>query len=171
MDETAEILKTIRNIKRSAAETDATSIATANVICAQGEEISSIARDSEKVENNLNISGRMINGFSSFTSRLGNWLSPSPAPSAERNVDLKPTLQKSENSKCAVPLRLAGVEGDDALDQVSSILQGIKSRTLELSSNLKNQNATLDKVNNQVDGALDKLSSQHSRIKSYFAFF
>lgn len=173
MDETSEILKTIRNIKRSAAETDATSIAAANIISAQGEEISSIARDSERVDQNLNISGRMIKGFSSLTSRIGNWLSPAATASQVNSIDAVKPVTHAQPTTVAVPLRLAGDEGDAALDEVSSILQGIKHRTLELSSNLKSQNATLDKVSNQVDGAIDKLSTQHSRIKSYvhFSFF
>ena len=159
-----EILQTIRNIKRTAAETEATSIAAATLINSQGEDISSISRDADKIENNLNLSGRVIKGFSSLSSRFfGNWTSPQ-APAAAADPKSEPATQ-AQKSCTAAPLRIAGEEGDAALDEVSSILSSIKNRTLELSSNLKTQNSTLNRVNGQVDLAREKISSQHSQIK------
>ena len=159
-----EILETIRNIKRTAAETEATSISAASLINAQGEEISTISRDADKIENNLNLSGRVIKGFSSLSSRIfGSWTSPQ-APAAAPQLKTEPATQ-APTSRTPAPLRIAGEEGDAALDEVSSILNSIKNRTLELSSNLQSQNSTLGRVNGQVDSAREKISSQHSQIK------
>jgi len=165
MSEEEEILRTIRSIKRSAAETESTSESAARLIFSQGEEITGIAKDADTVEHNLNLSGRMISGFNSFTSRLSSIFSSEPVRKEVVTHSARPSASTPSAVVTPAPLRIAGAEGDAALDEVSAMLSSIKNKTLELSSNLQQQNATLNRVTVQVDSSRDKLSFQNSQIK------
>ena len=153
------IRDTLTRIKQSANATEATSQAAAVRLEAQGQEISRISTDTEKIQDQLDISARLIRGIESLTGRMTNWFtSTHKSTSITNSTDKSPSLTTETAPKTSTAT-------DQDLDEISNTLASIKARSLEISRNIQLQNASLDKVNSDFDSHREAISAQHSRIR------
>jgi len=164
-----EILRTLQSINKTAVETDEVSAATAEVISAQGEQIQNIARNTDKIEENLNTSEWLIRGIKGFRGRLANAFSSGP------NKVSNPTAQCVSINGPSPPVAnqpsqsTATSSFDDAmnrqLDQISGVLGNIHARSLELSDNIAKQVKTVEAVDSSLARSHDRIAQQHKNIK------
>jgi septal ring factor EnvC (AmiA/AmiB activator) len=177
-----EILRTLRDINRTAVETDQISAQTAEVINAQGEQINNIARNADKIEENLNTSDRLIRGFKGWSGRLANFISGPPTTSesstGEKYPSYMPKAALGPPQSVAPPAtrpQTASVkpanefdqEMDKQLDQISNVLCNIHARSLELSDSIARQVETVESVDRSIDKSNDRIKKQHEDIKRF----
>jgi hypothetical protein len=168
-----EILRTLQSINKTAVETDEISAATAEVISAQGEQIQNIARNADKIEENLNTSEWLIRGIKGFGGRVANMLggpekvkNPTAAPADESsNSSLKASTAGGNASTCSGTKGTFDSEMDRQLDQISSVLGNIHARSLELSDNISRQVKTVEAVDSSLERSKDRMQQQHKNIK------
>ena len=165
-----EILKTLKSINQSAAETDEVSSATAEVVSAQGEQIDNINRNTKKIQENLNTTEWLIRGMKSWGGRLQNALY---GPSSDRypsevlrqqpaNLEKPPSKPSSyTNQKSDFDH-----EVDNHLDNISNVLGGIHARSLELQQEISRQVNTLENADKSIERSNDRIRKQHHDIKS-----
>lgn len=178
-----EILKTLRSINQSAAETDKISSATAEVINAQGEQIDNIARNADKIDENLNTSEWLIRGLKGWGGRLANAFSSGPQKSDESIASKYPSYMPSEAigtmnnerrtqassgeaQKTSEPARSEfDTEVDRQLDQISHVLGGIHAKSLAISDSISRQVKTVEAVDHSLARSGDRIKKQHNDIK------
>ena len=166
-----EILNTLASIQRSAAETDQVSAATAEVIHAQGEQIDNIARNADKIEENVNTSEWLIRGLKGWTGRIANAFSGPAGVSSSQYPEYMP----SQAVKKVAPVTSQEVtregatdfdqEVDKQLDQISSVLGGIHARSLEISDSISRQVKTVEAVDRSIDRSNERIRKQHNDIR------
>ena len=168
-----EILRTLRSINRTAVETDEVSAVTAEVVNAQGEQIRNIAKNADKIEENLNTSEWLIRGLKGMKGRIANVFS---GPSSESlntqaymtegsgSVPSGTVVQKVSASACDEKSSF-DKQMNDQLDQISSVLGNIHARSLELSHNIASQVKTVEAVDSSVARSRDRIAAQHRDIK------
>ena len=178
-----EILKTLKSINQTAAETDKISAATAEVINAQGEQINNIARNADKVEENLNTSEWIIRGLKGWGGRIANSFSGPSKPVdsvAEKYPAYMPreaVKPASNNSQTPVyndrvtaetyPKSEFDQEVGKQLDHISNVLGGIHARSLEISDSISRQVKTVEAVDRSMDRSHDRMRKQHYDIKKF----
>jgi len=170
-----EILRTLKSINQTAAETDQVSAATAEVIVAQGDQIDNIARNADKIEKNLNTSEWLIKGLKGWGGRIANLIS---GPAATEGVTVKyPTYLPRDalQGTHSVPNRSEGsllqptsefdLEVDKQLDSISNALGNIHARSLELSNSIARQVHVVEAVDRSIEKSNDRIKRQHQDIK------
>jgi methyl-accepting chemotaxis protein len=179
-----EILRTLRSINQSASETDKISAATAEVLNAQGEQIDNIARNANKIEENLNTSERLIRGLKSWGGRIANTftsgpeknsepLSSSKYPSYLPKEALEPSGQSMQKDSPEDSVAISAnskrsefdLEVDKQLDHISNVLGGIHARSLEISDSIARQVKTVESVDRSIDRSNDRMRKQHDDIR------
>jgi hypothetical protein len=178
-----EILKTLRSINQSAAETDKISSATAEVINAQGGQIDNIARNVDKIDENLNTSEWLIRGLKGWGGRLANAFSsgpqksdssiaskypsymPSEAVDLAKNEKTKQTASIESQKALDPPRSEFDTEVDRQLDQISNVLGGIHAKSLAISDSISRQVKTVEAVDQSLARSGDRIKKQHNDIK------
>jgi len=181
-----EILRTLRTINRTAVETEEISAATAEVINAQGEQINNIARNSDKIEENLNTSEWLIRGLKGWGGRIANAFSGPQKPVdsvAEKYPSYMPRealklVSSGTNDQAPSDMRTShqtaiettskpefDQEVDKQLDQISNVLGGIHARSLEISDSIARQVKTVEAVDRSMDRSNDRMRKQHGHIR------
>lgn len=176
-----EILRTLRDINRTAVETDQISAHTAEAINAQGEQINNIARNADKIEDNLNTSDRLIRGLKGWSGRIANFISGPPTTSESSTGEKYPSYMpkaalgsqsvtaSSPRPQTATvkPANEFDQEMDKQLDQISNVLGNIHARSLELSDSIARQVQTVESVDRSIDKSNDRIKKQHEDIKRF----
>ena len=170
-----EILRTLQSINRTAVETDEVSAATAEVVNAQGEQIRSIAKNADKIEENLNTSEWLIRGLKGMTGRIANVFSgPSTETantaglvrdSADPTMGVAPQQTSSSKSFATSQQTSFDQQMNDHLDQISNVLGNIHARSLELSHSIASQVQTVEAVDASLARSNDRIANQHRDIK------
>lgn len=174
-----QILKTLKSIQQTAAETDRVSAATAEIVAAQGEQIDNIAHNAETIEDNLNTSERLIRGLKGWGGRIANALSgvtassstsqyPSYMPSNAVRTDPTPAQIQTKSSATSFsqpPRSDFDQQVDEQLDQISHVLGGIHARSRELSDSISKQVKQVEAVDRSVDRNNERIRKQHDQIQ------
>lgn len=176
-----EIRRTLRSINQTAAETEKISAATAAVINAQGEQINNIAKNADKIEENLNTSEWIIRGLKGWGGRIANSFS-GPSKTVDSAAEKYPSYMPREAVRPMSQNVANSVNGqqtvnetyrksdfdqevDQQLDHISNVLGGIHARSLEISDSISRQVKTVEAVDRSMDRSHDRMRKQHEDIK------
>ena len=164
-----EILRTLRNTARTVSEVDHISEGTARSVVAQGEQIRRMQSDSEQIDKNLNVSERLIRSMkrgilADWGARLvPSWFTSKPPLEVPRSSAAAP---REPEPIARAPLQPpAQDEIDLNLDQISSVLSTIKSRSQEMNTVLKGQNQQLERLVPRADTQSEVIRGQQRDIK------